>query len=116
MTNSFRAAIEGMREAMLSAAGTTALYRRHGVDDIEVEVVFGQTGYEFGTSEDMLIGGHIQDAIIRAEDLPFKPRRQDRIVVGTKIYEALPIGGDSEGWRYSDAYETAYRIHLREIE
>ncbi|OQA32845.1 MAG: hypothetical protein BWY57_01651 [Betaproteobacteria bacterium ADurb.Bin341] len=94
-------------------------YKR-GADSAVVLATFGKTAYQVEASEGITVGAEVVDFLISASDLviqdqAIQPKYGDQIIVsGQGIYEVLDLPGVG-CWRYSDPYQTTYRIHTKKI-
>lgn len=105
--------LEQMRAAHCSSAVT---YRRVGRPDVSVNATFGKTDYEVTDESGFTTGANVWDFLITASDLSgFEPIPGDVIVADGRRFEVLALGSDVKGWRWSDPYRQAYRIHTKDI-
>ena len=86
----------------------------HGGSIYAVTATVGKTDYDVATESGLSIGAHVTDFIIAAADLPFEPEIGDRIELDGTWHEVMALGDDIKGWRWSDPYRKAYRIHTRQ--
>lgn len=101
--------LAGEREDHMSA---TITYTRDNVD-YEISATVGRTEYTLGDEEGFEVGATAIDFIVSPDALAFTPKRGDTITHDGKTYRVLPLGEDRQGWRYSDGYGTAIRIHAK---
>jgi hypothetical protein len=95
---------------------TTVIYRR-GESEQEVPATFGRTDYEIAAPGAITVGSHSWDFLIGADEFDdgFKPEPGDVIEANGSVYEVSRMGEAIQGWRWSDQFQTTFRIHTKLI-
>ncbi|NBC11284.1 MAG: hypothetical protein GVY24_06035 [Planctomycetes bacterium] len=114
-SNLLRLGSQWLSEKRSTHCASTVTYQR-GVDTYPVAATYGQTRYEIHEESGFVSGGHVWDFLIVATELPgIVPGAGDLIVADGRRYEVMPLGEDTQGWRWSDPFRGTYRIHTRDI-
>jgi len=107
-----RDALDALRASEEDCFGEEATYRSADGTRLGVKAVPGRTVFSQRNDYGTFVRVETRDFIIRRECLPAEPAKGDEIAFGGRVYEVIAPNGEP-AWRWSDALETAYRLHTK---
>ena len=108
-----RTGIDALRAVQLDFLVSDATYRR-GAEARSVKAVVGRTVFRSTDESGIWTRVETRDFIVPKELLPSEPQVGDEVEFLGGTYEVLSPNGEP-CWRWSDAFQTAYRIHAKHI-
>jgi len=117
MANMLKDAMDWMREEQVTHASETVVYRR-GEATTSIRVSIGNSDKLVDQSEGLIITYSDRDYIIKKSELPYaEPELGDRVIQtidGVEYqFEIIQPNNNDNAWRWSDHFQTAYRIHTK---
>ena len=105
--------MEDVRKKDMSAA---AVYRR-GDTELPVNATIGETSFRALDENGFSVLLHSRDFIFSAAETASlgRPRRGDEVVFNGFVHEVSEFNNEP-CWKWSDAAQTAYRVHTKQIE
>lgn len=102
-------------DARRTACASSAVeYWRGGVFVSDVDATPGATSVEAQDEGGFTVMVESSDFIVLAADLEIVPAVGDVIVFDGRKFEVNNLGRD-KCWRWSDRYNTSYRIHTKDV-
>lgn len=92
---------------------SAAIYRRTGIDPLTIAATRCKSDYEVADNYGLTVKAHSIDFLIDAATLGFEPEAGDVIEAGGRSFEVMNLA-DEGCWRWSDSYNTTYRIHTKD--
>ena len=108
-----RTGIDALRAVQLDVLSIDATYRR-GTEARSVKAVVGRTVFRSTDESGIWTRVETRDFIVPKELLPSEPQVGDEVEFLGGTYEVRAPNGEP-CWRWSDAFQTAYRIHAKHI-
>ncbi len=107
-----RSGIKALRAAQLRFVAVKAEYSPAGGETRTVDAVMGRTSFRATDESGIWTRVEMRDFIVPASQLAAEPGPGDEISFEGKVYEVLAEAGEP-AWRWSDSFNTAYRIHTK---
>ena len=109
-----KSGIEHLRAIQMQSLASEVGYRPLGGEALSIKAVVGRTVFRSTDENGMWTRVETRDFIVPKELLPSEPQVGDEIEFLGHTYEVLAPSGEP-CWRWSDAFNTAYRIHAKHI-
>ena len=107
-----KSAIEHMRAIQMQSLAAEVGYTPRGGEAQTIRAVVGRTVFRSTDVDGILTRIETRDFIVPKELLASEPQVGDEIEFLGNTYEVLAPSGEP-AWRWSDAFQTAYRIHAK---
>ena len=109
-----KSGIEHLRAIQMASVAADVVYRPFGGEALPVKAVVGRTVFRSTDESGIWTRVETRDFIVPKELLPSEPQVGDEVEFLGGTYEVRAPNGEP-CWRWSDAFQTAYRIHAKHI-